>query len=888
MKDEKVMKKSAALVLSEKKKKGVSLTPFLKKLFGCIGAFLAALAVAGCALFPGVYPFGIALVSAVSSIPHAASVYLGALLGSAFIPAVGGAYAVLLTLTFIARILLSLYLGYDELPEWFKRGDVKRRGNGNLTPDNEENSVKDNINRGARDPIGNNLRQPGTASNGEDTGGSLADGIMLRFETVSDKIASLHLFSENIRVRLVISAAAALFSGAWSVVLGGFEYYDLFGAVFSLFVTPVVTYLIYSATDRNMRASVTREAGVYFSLAVLTLSLHKISGDALSLDFGIVFALLSGMLITSKFGVYRGIAGALVCGMVIEPVFIPMFALSVIFQSALEKFSVALALCSSAAAASAYGIFSGGLEGFISIFPPAVIACAAAVPLIKGNLQILPPRMFGSEIKSAMGSAELESGRVSAREYRKRVGELSQSLIGASYVMQGIADRLRKPRGDELEAIVADTFGRYCGLCKNRTRCSNKVAELERVMVREILESGEVGAASVPVSVATVCYSIGKIIDEINNAVTVKVSGMREGDFLGVAAEDMAAVGELLCRMDESLTEEFKENRELTAKLTRLLGYNNFHATGVKVLGNRRKRVSVGDIELSSTRMGGDDIRRLIGKILGGSFTMPEFALDGAVLSMRLESEKLIEMKSGTYSIAASSVQRYCGGERGCGADCNGEDSSEEREVEVTDTEPDGVSGDGIITFESGGRQYMILSDGMGSGKEASVASGMALNLLKRYIEGGADLESALKLLNRIIRSAGRECSATVDICEVDLYTKEARFIKSGAAPSFVLRNGSIFRLQSKTVPIGIIRALDAEMIKFDVEAEDVIVMVSDGAARSYDEVPWLLDMMTTDEVILHGDERLAAMSIVSEAAVRGSVDDITCGIMRIKAAANI
>lgn len=192
------------------------------------------------------------------------------------------------------------------------------------------------------------------------------------------------------------------------------------------------------------------------------------------------------------------------------------------------------------------------------------------------------------------------------------------------------------------------------------------------------------------------------------------------------------------------------------------------------------------------------------------------------------------------------------------------------------------VSGDTIEVFEAYGRQYMMLSDGMGSGREASVASGMSVKLLREYIEGGADLESALKLVNRILRSAGRECSATIDICEIDLYTSEARFIKSGAAPSFVLRNGSIYRLQSKTVPIGIIRALDAEAIKFDIEPGDTVVMLSDGVARSYDEVPWLLDMMTSDETVLHGDEKLAAMTIVSEAAVRGSRDDITCGIMRV------
>lgn len=893
MKEEKAVQKT--LIVSGKKKRAAGISPLLKKVIGCVTAFLVALTLTGCSLFPGVYPFGVALVSALSSLPHAISAYTGALLGSAFIPTLGGAYAIILTLTLIVRVLLSLYLNYDELPEWFRQSR-KRSAELSDYSQNGEGRRENPQNYSPRSPT-NKIAAVG-AKNDVKPDGSNRDGTVLRFDTLSDKILSLHLFTENVRVRLALSGAAALFCGAWSVVLGGFEYYDLFGAVFSLFVTPVFTYLLYAATDRHMRSSVVREIGVYFTLAALTLSLHRLGGGGIfSFDFGMSFAMLSCVLVTSKFGIYRGLVCALACGMAIEPGSIPTLAAAVLFQVAFEKLSVPLALCASCASASAYGILVGGLEGFISVFPPSVIACAVALPLIKGKVNILPQKLFGSEIKTARASVELESSRESAKVYRKRLSELSQSLISASYVMQGIADRLRKPRSDELYSIVSCAFDRYCGLCRNRVRCASRVEELKKAMSRSLAECGEVGASEVPTSVATICYNIGRIIDEINASVALKVSGMREGDFLGVAAEDMAAIGELLCRMDASLTDEFREDRELSSKLTRLLSCNNFHASGVKVLGGRRKRVYVGDIELSSTRMGGDDIRRLIEQILGGRFTQPEFSLDGAALSMRLESERLLILTSGTYSIAASSVQMYCKDNlnENLGADCGGDESEGEgeRRIEITDEPPaaekrgDGVSGDGIITFEAEGRQYMILSDGMGSGREASVASGMALNLLKKYIEGGAELESALKLLNRILRSAGRECSATIDICEVDLYTSEARFIKSGAAPSFVLRGGSIFRLQSKTVPIGIIRALDAEMIKFDVEPGDTVVMVSDGAARSYDEAPWLLDMMTSDEVVMRGDERLAAMSIVSEAALRGSKDDITCGIMRVKGLPN-
>ena len=143
-----------------------------------------------------------------------------------------------------------------------------------------------------------------------------------------------------------------------------------------------------------------------------------------------------------------------------------------------------------------------------------------------------------------------------------------------------------------------------------------------------------------------------------------------------------------------------------------------------------------------------------------------------------------------------------------------------------------------------------------------------------------------MKMLNKLIRAGERECSATIDLAEIDLSTGEAKFVKSGAAPSFVIRDGSIYRLQSKTVPIGIIRALDAEMIKFDVEDGDIIVMLSDGVARSFEECPWLLDMLSNDRDVLEGDVKKAAEKIVRSAAERGSPDDITAGVIRIKGSA--
>ena len=66
-----------------------------------------------------------------------------------------------------------------------------------------------------------------------------------------------------------------------------------------------------------------------------------------------------------------------------------------------------------------------------------------------------------------------------------------------------------------------------------------------------------------------------------------------------------------------------------------------------------------------------------------------------------------------------------------------------------------------------------------------------------------------------------------------------ASFIKSGAAQSYIVSGGNVYRLLSKTVPIGIIRGVDAQRLRFNVKDGDVIVMVSDGITEGDDDCVW-------------------------------------------------
>ncbi len=863
-----------------------------KRILSAVMCFLVSLAVAGAEAFPGTYPFGIAVVSAVTGVSALIPTLAGALLGSARIPTVGGAHALVLTLLALTRMFLSVWLLADRLPEWMRTRDARRKMWRKL--DALDGVGKNSPGRAAHRPLRRAIFFAGNT-----------DGSMLR---------------ESIPVRMVLAACAALFAGTWSVVRGGFRYYDLFGTVFSLLFTPLITYLIYASEDRTMRTSPFREAGIYAVCTMLTHALQtlvpegRIAGFVNTpFGFGILFAFAVSVVIANGYGIHRGALAGVCCGMVIDLRYLPMFALSGVISSVLCRYSQAFGVLSAGVAAVAWAVYQAGFDGVVEVLPPVVAACAMLIPLYRYKLIRLPENFFGGAVRKTAG--EVGMALRARDEMGQCLSKMSDSLTSVSTILTGMSERLAKPGQPELREICESSFAMYCRGCAMRSKCheakASRTAGVIRAMVGELSRDGVVSAGVVPASLASHCFHIGRIIDEINRETGVRMSRMRANDKLSVAAADFRLAGELMKTAYDEGNGVAQIDGDLTKKLRKLLTYQDFQAGTVTAYGGRMKTICVRDVDLATTRMGGEDIRKLFEKAAGVRLSVPEFSLDGSVLSMTMHSVDAFACRAGRATCAASEVRKYWDGTEGEepyrisaegdteeGADaglCENVEESDPVEgmdgevrvdgnkiqVDVTDEPPEGVvCGDVIVSFETAGKFYTLISDGMGSGREAALTSGVCATLLRRLIESGAGLETSLKMLNNILRAGERECSATVDIVEIDRVTGEAKFVKSGAAPSFVLREGNIFRLQSKTVPIGILRALDAEMIRFNVLPGDRVIMVSDGAARSYEEVPWLLDMMVSDEIILKGSPKEAAARIVREAAKRGSSDDITAGVI--------
>ena len=156
------------------------------------------------------------------------------------------------------------------------------------------------------------------------------------------------------------------------------------------------------------------------------------------------------------------------------------------------------------------------------------------------------------------------------------------------------------------------------------------------------------------------------------------------------------------------------------------------------------------------------------------------------------------------------------------------------------------LCGDSLTWFRVGGTLYLILSDGMGSGREAQRESQMTLRLLEQFLQAGIAPEPALRTLNAALnlRSDEQGSFTTIDLLAADLTTKQAALYKYGAAPTYIKRQGTVRRLAGASLPAGLQEA-DAEpqVIRFPLEENTFLLMISDGIADSGDD-QWVQDLL--------------------------------------------
>ena len=145
------------------------------------------------------------------------------------------------------------------------------------------------------------------------------------------------------------------------------------------------------------------------------------------------------------------------------------------------------------------------------------------------------------------------------------------------------------------------------------------------------------------------------------------------------------------------------------------------------------------------------------------------------------------------------------------------------------------ISGDTTLqTRLEDGKYLLAISDGMGSGPEARKSSKIAIKMLERLLQSGFNNDTALKLINTTVSAnTDEDMYATLDVSILDLFKGNMKFIKNGACPTFIKRNGRVEALKAVTLPTGILENIDLIEYNYDLKDGDIVIMCSDGILDS-------------------------------------------------------
>ena len=569
----------------------------------------------------------------------------------------------------------------------------------------------------------------------------------------------------------------------------------------------------------------------------------------LPFNAGAVTAFVATVLIAFRNGAVPGAALGIFCGMAMEAAYAPLYPLAAFAVGIIKEHSRSGAVAAASAVGMCWAIRAGGFQAMGELLPELIFSAAILAPA--ANLGILQGRALFEAPKEKRPTEDIKGD-----ELEKRMGKLSVSLADISKLLISVSDKVQRPTPEEADSICRCAVNKYCKDCVHKEICAGVGAGERKVFFKSLKEklcqTGNAGANIIPARLASRCHNADGILEYVNTAAKINGKLAAESCKTRLYASDYKAMATLLKDASRPDNEVWARDREAELQLRDRLSEMGSEFAGISVYGRRIRKLYFRGMAMPNPA-GENDLRCEGEKIVGTRLSSPEFTIDGRDVSAYMYSIPKYKVEGGRYS------------------------ASGEREKQ---------SGDTAVSFENEeGYYYTLISDGMGSGREAALTSGISAVFLEKLLMAGAPMKSSLEMLNAFICGGDGECFTTVDLMEADLYTGKVSFIKSGAAPSFVLRDGKVFRLHSKTVPVGIIRALDAEVISFEIKDGDRIVMVSDGVTGSYEACPWLYEALESCEITDLPPAKAARKIGELAAKKTGKEDDITVAVIGVKSA---
>ncbi len=350
-----------------------------------------------------------------------------------------------------------------------------------------------------------------------------------------------------------------------------------------------------------------------------------------------------------------------------------------------------------------------------------------------------------------------------------------------------------------------------CKNCNNSTFCwVEKFEETEKAFSRVERELSEKGYFTDDYFVEKIPYCRKK--DEVkSNAFSLmnqlkreKISKKKLTEMREFLEEQFKTTEELLTNISHQFSEYAYCDDELSIKVSRLFFDFGFTFANASVKKNNYGYYQVEVFLKEEKELDDIFLQKQISSILECDLSYPQYFKSGNILRISLFELSEYEVDIGAYQI--------------CGKDS------------------DAIGDTYEIFSDSQGNSVILVSDGMGTGKRASLDSLLATNMLSKMIKAGVETPTAIKFINSsMIVREWEESFATVDISSINIYSATLEIIKAGGCATYIYRNNSLKKIEFPSFPIGILSKITPEKQSVKLKSNDIIITATDGLPEVFE-----------------------------------------------------
>lgn len=675
-----------------------------------------------------------------------------------------------------------------------------------------------------------------------------------RLAVTSDRFGGVGCptFGEPIRMRLLMSTSASIMYELARLLSDGFSSERLLSVLAGALIAPIMTAAFIFAFDRSSTAAL-REASIYLVIYVTAASL---AGKTVSsFSFALILCFLLVLHVGRTSGLMRACLVGLVSGMGCGGIGINL-AVAGIAAGAFAPFGIGTSTFITAALSLGIAFYFGGIPSLVAFVGDVIFASILYVPLAKSGV-LDKFKLFGKSDAASVWFVDPATEKHTSQLRRDRMDKLSTAFGEISETFMELGSKLRSPDTGDLKAICERSFDKICAHCPMSSACWKEdfISGEDRagMLAKQLSTGGALSWSELPESFRRSCRRADKLVRDINEGYADLIEGIVTKDKSELFALDYAAIAEML-RTDREggdPTDDCRPDAKLAKTASELLRSLGISFSGIGAWGTRKKTVTVSGVDVGSLTVSAKEISEQMTDNCGIRFGEPEFKFEGDFVAMTLTS-----LPSFRVGAAVSFQPR------------SGEESS----------------GDCVSAFYTDdGRVFALICDGMGSGKEAAATSELSAVFIKKMLNASNGRTITLKLLSNFLCSRAAECHTTVDLVEIDLYTGKAVFLKCGAAPSYVFRGGKIFKVDSRSLPIGIMKEVRSEETPLDTEYGDLCMLVSDGVGATFESSLWICDIVADakDRSPAEIADAVRTRAVVEN---RGS-DDVSVAVIKIERA---